>query len=70
MKRTLIYIFLMWCSISISWGQGTVQENDWLTIYQLGMKYKDTSNNKKALQLSTKTVWKQTLFLSLKAMRN
>jgi tetratricopeptide (TPR) repeat protein len=41
----------MWCSISISWGQGTVQENDWLTIYQLGMKYKDTSNNKKALQL-------------------
>lgn len=51
MKRTLIYIFLMWCSISISWGQGTVQENDWLTIYQLGMKYKDTSNNKKALQL-------------------
>lgn len=51
MKRTLIYIFLMWCSISISWGQDTVQENDWLTIYQLGMKYKDTSNNKKALQL-------------------
>ena len=51
MKRTLIYIFLMWCSISIVWGQDTVQENDWLTIYQLGMKYKDTSNNKKALQL-------------------
>ena len=51
MKRTLIYIFFMWCSISIVWGQDTVQENDWLTIYQLGMKYKDTSNNKKALQL-------------------
>lgn len=51
MRKTLIYIFLIWWSISIAWGQGTVQENDWLTIYQLGMKYKDTSNNKKALQL-------------------
>ena len=51
MRKTLIYIFLIWWSISIAWGQGTVQENDWLTVYQLGMKYKDTSNNKKALQL-------------------
>lgn len=51
MRKTLIYIFLIWWSISIAWGQGTDQGNDWLTVYQQGMKYKDASNNKKALQL-------------------
>ena len=51
MRKTLIYIFLIWWSISIAWGQGTDQGNDWLTVYQQGMKYKDVSNNKKALQL-------------------
>ncbi len=51
MRETLIYIFLIWWSISIAWGQGTIQGNDWLTVYQQGIKYKDASNNKKALQL-------------------
>ena len=51
MKKTLIYTLLMWWSLSTAWGQDAVQGNEWQAIYQQGMKYKDASNNKKALQL-------------------
>ena len=50
MKKALIYTFLMWWNLSIAWGQDAVQGNNWQSIYQQGMKYKDASNNKKALQ--------------------
>ncbi len=50
MKKALIYTFLMWWNLSIAWGQDAVQGNNWQSIYQQGMKYKDVSNNKKALQ--------------------
>ena len=54
MKKTLIYTLLIWWSISTVWGQDAVQGNDWQAIYQQGMKFKDASNNKKALQLLEK----------------
>ena len=54
MKKYLIYTLLIWWSFSTAWGQNSIQENDWQTIYLQGMKYKDASNNKKALQLLEK----------------
>ena len=54
MKKYLIYTLLIWWSFSTAWGQNSIQENDWQTIYLQGMKYKDTSSNKKALQLLEK----------------
>ena len=54
MKKTLIYTLLIWWCISTVWGQDAVQGNDWQAIYQQGMKFKDASNNKKALQLLEK----------------
>lgn len=54
MKNYLIYTLLIWWSFSTAWGQNSIQENDWQTIYLQGMKYKDASNNKKALQLLEK----------------
>ena len=54
MKKYLIYTLLIWWSFSTAWGQNSIQENDWQTIYLQGMKYKDASSNKKALQLLEK----------------
>ena len=54
MKKYLIYTLLIWWSFSTAWGQNSIQENDWQTIYLQGMEYKDASNNKKALQLLEK----------------
>ena len=54
MKKYLIYTLLICWSFSTAWGQNSIQENDWQTIYLQGMKYKDASNNKKALQLLEK----------------
>ena len=54
MKKTLIYTLLIWWCISTVWGQDAVQGNDWQAIYQQGMKFKDASNNKKAMQLLEK----------------
>ena len=51
MKRTLLYIAVLWGSISISWAQNTVQSSDWQGLWQQGLKYKDNGNNKKALRL-------------------
>ena len=50
MKRILIYTLMIWGSICISFGQNT-DEGDWQSLWQQGLKYKDASNNKKALQL-------------------
>ena len=54
MKKYLIYTLLICWSFSTAWGQNSIQENDWQTIYLQGMKYKDASSNKKALQLLEK----------------
>lgn len=50
MRRFLIYTLIIWGNLYLCFGQNAIQQ-DWQQIYQQGLKYKDSSNNKKALQL-------------------
>ena len=50
MKRLLICALVTWGCFCLTFAQNTIQE-DWQLLYQQGLKHKEASNNKKALQL-------------------